>query len=59
MTQVIPVRTLTISLVKEGIAEGDILDLDAAAQCLPTLVGRASVNGEAQMKRRGPASSRS
>jgi hypothetical protein len=31
-TQVIPVRTLTIPLVKEGFAEGEILDPDAAAQ---------------------------
>lgn len=36
MTKVIPVRTLTILLVKEKIAEGDILDPEAAAQCLPT-----------------------
>jgi hypothetical protein len=39
MTQVIPVRTLTILLVKEGVAEGYILDPDAAAQCLPTPIG--------------------
>jgi uncharacterized protein (TIGR04141 family) len=38
MTQVIPVRTLTILLVKEGVPEGDILDPDTAAQCLPTPV---------------------
>jgi uncharacterized protein (TIGR04141 family) len=38
MTQVVPIRTLTILLVKNGIAEEDILDSEIAAQCLPTPV---------------------
>jgi hypothetical protein len=38
MTQVVPVRTLTILLVKNGVAEEDILDPDTAAHCLPTPV---------------------
>jgi hypothetical protein len=43
MTQVIPVRTLTILLVKNEVAEEDILDPDTAAQCLHIAIQGVSI----------------
>ncbi len=38
MTRVVPVRTLTIFLVKEQVGETEIIDPEVAAQCTETPV---------------------